>query len=1131
MSPLIALLWLQTAYSIWQFVRNAKFLRLPYIFIYNITIRLSIHKALPTSKTVYFAGCPSYFIGDAQQVLVDDRIKINDIVSELALQGVEIVFSKEDSTNSAGRKCLIRYKNMVINSSELFLRHLKLVFEGRIIVKNEFDMLTPNCFIFKEKSMKEIFKEQPTLYMFRAKSFIDTTGDEQLNQNFFRLISIAPLVLQLKGHELASLFLSLFIIFVDMFSSYFNLLWSYVKDFLIEKIKWIISFFNVSKRVYMHHFLSTISIRFLYCDEDLKKSYYVNKDTILYSSKFSKCKDKDNVSIIDLNLESTDWATNCGYSFRVNERSVFVEVTDGEHDRFNLIVRYGSLTNTSLESKYGVNSVLTRLNYIQSLGENCFVVSTLHENNLHIDNEMGFMGMLDSFDTILKAKERRRFFVSDYTIQQLIAFSRIKKVSGEDRHSALFIEHFREFFGSIDNIGILGDLFITKNASYRPPSVGNSQWKRYVSDINFILCKFNIKMLIYYCNVKKPSQALLKAIDRVSNNDFKTEIEYLELEESYPTLSLGKSPVSLLPKIWAPLKTKSKGKRDPAVKILKRAFDIEVAMGEIPELKGEVTYKKALLKGCNNPLTPQFIHDLKSRIASLGEEKNLKVRRRAELMEEMDNMRNKTSMIERRMHELKNKIGLKKQRQKEEKIKSGSPWPREEKDLDVFRSEGMKSLYQRYHKKFNKKINKGFLNTIKEDICFELRIRGIEVDNPFEVLQCSVDNTRISSLEESLRRNLETASSSEEVVKSEEEVEAERLEAELREIKLKGDLLVKASEGEIKEIGVDLSLRNKKIYKDPLFKEKWIKDSLKNGYNLKAAIKNIVNFNEEMYVYELERKISKNKGKNKGGQKSDKALEKRKKSILSKKEGSRGENDLFELKLISELVEGGGDGGNSEVDVEKKIRKKKVNLVKRVFRDSFFLNALKPENKFMNFTDKHSLRSAKDFALFLKRYVNLVKEKRESQGKDIVGTYSITSKEMRAKTPSQIAEMTVILELENALRTGKGNKGLKGMLKSMIVRGLPYRGDKEWRKSVVNVLLNICDEMGIDKDRNTLDLDEIAGILDLLMKREDVMRPDCIVVPKDKLTWGYNFIKLNCITDGYVEEEFIEIYKLMKEVF
>ncbi len=103
---------------------------------------------------------------------------------------------------------------------------------------------------------------------------VDRTNSDGLNVNFTRVISILPLVMQVKSFNKASIFVSLGIIFMDLTSVWWNKVWVCFKTGVFYYTKRGLSFLCRNPRVRIHHFLASGADSFMYCDKTMHKSHW-----------------------------------------------------------------------------------------------------------------------------------------------------------------------------------------------------------------------------------------------------------------------------------------------------------------------------------------------------------------------------------------------------------------------------------------------------------------------------------------------------------------------------------------------------------------------------------------------------------------------------------------------------------------------------------------------------------------------------------------------------------------------------------------------------------------------------------------------------------------------------------------
>lgn len=252
------LLYLQTAYAIWVFVRSAKFFKLPYVLISSFWHGGPL-ASLPFKRKV------AVMVHDGPTI-VECR-QYNGLLSWVKCGGRTVVSYSESG----------RIKKLIIDNEELDnLRSLNSMMVDTVFTQHR-DLLWPGCSLLKRISKSEVFQ----LYMDGYKPeksfencFIDQSSGEELNRDFMKLISVVPIYLQAKDENSASILAFFLIILFDFFSYLPNRLWQHFKKNLFYFSKILIAHMSLKKRKFLHVFLSTVSNGFMYSDFSIHKAYH-----------------------------------------------------------------------------------------------------------------------------------------------------------------------------------------------------------------------------------------------------------------------------------------------------------------------------------------------------------------------------------------------------------------------------------------------------------------------------------------------------------------------------------------------------------------------------------------------------------------------------------------------------------------------------------------------------------------------------------------------------------------------------------------------------------------------------------------------------------------------------------------
>jgi hypothetical protein len=265
---IVIFFWLQTAYSIWVFLRDAKFFRIPYAVISSLWHR-KLFCSLPLSKQRYYVMVKGDQRKDGG---IGRQFFINEDTCEEKPGGdfVTVILKKEKAFDGSSIRVLVRDEN------KLRYRWLIRKFYEHPICTRE-DLLVPGLVIMRRLDATELTQKFIDGYIPRLKTnyaFIDNSSGERLNDNFMKMLSVIPIALQARGFDWPSVYVFFAIVLFDFFSYVPNNLWHLFKVFLFYSVKSLLAKIrDENTRVFLHDFLSTISENFAFCDNSRKCSY------------------------------------------------------------------------------------------------------------------------------------------------------------------------------------------------------------------------------------------------------------------------------------------------------------------------------------------------------------------------------------------------------------------------------------------------------------------------------------------------------------------------------------------------------------------------------------------------------------------------------------------------------------------------------------------------------------------------------------------------------------------------------------------------------------------------------------------------------------------------------------------
>ena len=298
-----SVVWFQFAYLIWQFIRGAKFCRMPYALFahtgmwilgkWSRPFALKTYLSLETGRAKYYL-IPQALPGILKEVRSsDDRTKkqvdVVDSVPEFAPHLTCLKFTKpvkyELCIQSAppffNTKSCCTSESFVWNylneRPECFVTVSDLLWPGVAIVDRigDLDGLKMIC-------QGEYIPQKETVRFLAVPD-----REEELNQNFVRLLSIVPLMVQAKGYSDLSVWVSVAIIAMDQLSLFFNWMWQLLKRYLFDLFNLFMIRvgirFRPKTRETVCTFFSTISPRMMYTDQVVRNFIEVKTGDVVYT--------------------------------------------------------------------------------------------------------------------------------------------------------------------------------------------------------------------------------------------------------------------------------------------------------------------------------------------------------------------------------------------------------------------------------------------------------------------------------------------------------------------------------------------------------------------------------------------------------------------------------------------------------------------------------------------------------------------------------------------------------------------------------------------------------------------------------------------------------------------------------
>ena len=294
--------WFQFAYAIWQFVRVAKFCRLPYATLAHTFMWLIGRWGRPFTVRNYLILEPPrekfYITADlvgliqpwkdkkpGRDCILDLDVATEDDVEAGAApvpvrRPLRRVTVKDEVAGITYQLCSRTLTasflwNYLRDDPYCFVRSADLIFPT-------FDILDRVCPL---DGLKKICQGD-YVPVHKKRRFLAVPDREwELNQNFMRMLATIPLMAQAKGFQNLSLWISLVIVGVDQFSLLFNWLWQCFKDYLFFTfhIFMIKSQFQPQTRKTICVFFSTISDRMMFSDDVRLNFIRLRKGDLVYT--------------------------------------------------------------------------------------------------------------------------------------------------------------------------------------------------------------------------------------------------------------------------------------------------------------------------------------------------------------------------------------------------------------------------------------------------------------------------------------------------------------------------------------------------------------------------------------------------------------------------------------------------------------------------------------------------------------------------------------------------------------------------------------------------------------------------------------------------------------------------------
>lgn len=277
-----ALTYLQLLYSIWQFIRVAKFFRVPSALCYHSFLWM-VNKAGRPFAPLRFCqltmdGGEFWHLRNPQLAPDEDEVVIPNFTV---------------SRRNRSSKFLV---------DDLGLQRLHFMDNDRpACYTSHYDILLPNIAVVDvlddDEGMERLLDKRYSFKVIESRCLLMSSREHFLNQNFMRLLSILPLVMRAKGYNVESAGLSVLIILLDQLSYPANKIWHSFKEGFVFMVRWCLQSIKTDKkRLYASVFMSTLTPRFGFCNEIRNNYYWVKRGQRVSVYTNSCLKHMDNVS-------------------------------------------------------------------------------------------------------------------------------------------------------------------------------------------------------------------------------------------------------------------------------------------------------------------------------------------------------------------------------------------------------------------------------------------------------------------------------------------------------------------------------------------------------------------------------------------------------------------------------------------------------------------------------------------------------------------------------------------------------------------------------------------------------------------------------------------------------------------
>lgn len=298
-----AVLWLQFGYALWQFIRVAKFCRVPYAVLAHTFMWIIGQWGRPFARKTYFvlgAGREKFYVIGASVPSILDGLETRPTGTKKTLRATKTSPPLAPQLACVSITQPVRY-SICFREAPKFYSESSTVNESFVWNylrdKPDFfaevsDLLWPDFAIVDRigalEGLKMICQGDYIPQVVKRKRFLSVPDRElELNQNFMRLLSTIPLVAQARGYQTLSVWISVAIIIIDQLSLVFNWVWQWFKRSLYHLFKLFMihigGLFPPRTRETLCTFLSTISPDMMYSDQVVRNFIRINKGDLVYT--------------------------------------------------------------------------------------------------------------------------------------------------------------------------------------------------------------------------------------------------------------------------------------------------------------------------------------------------------------------------------------------------------------------------------------------------------------------------------------------------------------------------------------------------------------------------------------------------------------------------------------------------------------------------------------------------------------------------------------------------------------------------------------------------------------------------------------------------------------------------------